>query len=44
MFITFISINDDRINERISMYQRSVQKHLHAAIISRLATIFHGRI
>jgi len=38
IFITFISITIDSINERFPCTQRSAQKNFHAAIISRLAT------
>ena len=38
MFITFISITNDSINERFPCTQRSAQKNFHAAIISRHAT------
>ena len=38
MFITFIRITSDRINERFPCTQSSAQKNFHAATSSRLAT------
>ena len=44
MFITFISITIDSINERFPCTQRSAQKNFHAATSSRLATnVKHGK-
>ena len=37
VFITFVCITTDSINERCPCTQRSAQKNFHAAIISRLA-------
>ena len=43
MFIAFISITNDSINERFPCIQRSAQ-NFHAATISRLATNVTSRL